>query len=113
MRIVNQTRNTVLADSVVIADRFLKRIKGLLDRTAFKKGESLVIRNCNSVHTFFMAFAIDVLFLDKRNRVVKVIPGLVPFRATWLYWRAAYVIELPAGMIKDTDTREGDVIAIA
>ncbi|MCX5706994.1 MAG: DUF192 domain-containing protein [Candidatus Omnitrophica bacterium] len=75
MRIINQARNTILADQVIVADNPFTRMKGLFGRDEFKKGEALIIKPCNSVHTLFMPFSIDVLFVDKNNQVVKILVG--------------------------------------
>lgn len=113
MALINKTRNTILAENVVVADRLLPRAKGLLGRQEFKKGEGLILRPCNSVHTFFMRFPIDVLFMDRNNRVVKTIAVLKPFRASPVYFSASWTIELPAGTISATGTIAGDIITVA
>ena len=74
----------------------LERTKGLLGSKDFKEGEGLLITPCNSVHTFFMRFAIDVVFLDKENSVVKVVRSMKPFRLA-MALSASAVLELPAG----------------
>jgi len=112
MRIINQTKNTLLAKEAVIAERLIKRTKGLLDRTSFKFGEGIVIRPCKSVHTWFMAFPIDVVFVGKDSRVLRTIPNLRPFRITPLFFKAGYVIELPIGTIQRTETCESDLILL-
>lgn len=76
-----------------------------------KAHSALIIKPCNSVHTLFMKFPIDILFLDKNNKVVKVKHSLKPFRITAIYFNARIVIELPAGTAKATNTREEDSIA--
>lgn len=113
MQITNTIKNTTLADTVIVAATFLKRTKGLLGREEFRNGESLVIRPCNSIHTFFMKFAIDVLFVDKNSRIVKAVSRLEPFRITPIYFSAHFVVELPAGTIEFSHTQAGDTIRIA
>lgn len=112
MKIINKTKNTVLAQNTVVADTVFRRIKGLLGRKDFIKGEALVIKPCNSIHTFFMQFPIDVLFVDKHNQVIKVISSLKPFRLTYIYFDAAFVIELPVGTTQSTFTYKGDILSI-
>jgi len=113
MRIINTTRNTVLANEVAIADTALGRMKGLLGRKSLQAGRALVINPCNSIHTLFMRFSIDVLFLDKDSRVVKSVSFIKPFRFSPIYFSACMVIEFPAGTIQATRTQEGDIISIA
>jgi uncharacterized membrane protein (UPF0127 family) len=106
MRIFNQTKNVLLADEAITADSVFKRLKGLLGRKEFKKGEALILQPCKSIHTFFMRFPIDVLFVDKHNKVIKSIAHLEPFRFTRLYVNAAFVIELPEDTIRSSLTSE-------
>lgn len=110
MAIINKTKNTVIAEKVVIADKPLKRMKGLLGRRDFRVGEALVIKPCNSIHTFFMRFPIDVLFVDRDNRVIKAISNLKPFRLTAIHFNAALVIELPQATIQSTATQKSDCL---
>ena len=100
MRLINQTQNTVLAENIFMADTFFKRIKGLLGKQEFLPGEALIIEPCNSVHTFFMRFSIDLLFVDNHYRVIKVLPEFNPNRISCLYWKSRLVIELPRGILK-------------
>jgi uncharacterized protein len=108
MRLINQTRNTILAEDVSLADTLFKRIKGLLGRRDFKRGQALIIKPCNSIHTFFMRFPIDLLFVDETNKVVKLISNLAPFRLGPICLKSRLVVELPAGTIKSTFTTQGD-----
>jgi uncharacterized membrane protein (UPF0127 family) len=112
MALLNQTKNTILAQRVVIADNPLSRMKGLLGRKIFLKGEALVIKPCNAIHTFFMRFAIDCLFLDHNSKVVRAITNLKPWRITSPHFSSHSVIELPSGVVKDSSTKEGDIISL-
>ncbi|MCU0651423.1 MAG: DUF192 domain-containing protein [Candidatus Omnitrophica bacterium] len=112
MKIINQSKNTLLADKAVIACTPLARMRGLLGRAELKLGEALILKPCNSVHTFFMRFAIDVLFLDKNNRVNKIISVMKPFCISGIYLRSHSAIELPAGMIKSSLTTQGDTLLL-
>jgi len=112
MRVINKTKNTILARDAVVAQRLIPRTKGLLDRTTFKLGEGLIIKPCKSVHTYFMLFPIDVLFVNKENKVIRAISNLQPFRVTAIVFKAAYVIELPAGTLQRTDTVESDLLLL-
>jgi hypothetical protein len=111
MRCANATRGTVLASSLEVADSGPARNKGLLSRDGLAPGEGLWILPCQSVHTFFMRFPIDLVYIDGRKRVRKarsaVGPGRVSFCLT-----AQSVIELPAGMIQQTQTQRGDTLVI-
>ena len=110
-RLVNRTRGAVLAVRIERAERVLDRMRGLLGRPAFREGDALAIAPCASIHTFFMKFPIDAVFLDRQGRVVRAVAELRPWRATRFHLRADQVVELPAGTLSRTGTREGDQLA--
>ena len=112
MKIVNISKDTILADKAEMADTFFKRLIGLLNRKSLNKGEALILSPANSIHSFFMRFNIDVLFLDKSNKVVASLPSFKPFRLSPLYFQSASVIELPESTIRMTNTQSGDTIQI-
>ena len=111
-KIVNLSRDITLSDNAVIADTLSARIKGLLGRKKLGEGEALVIKPCNSVHNFFMRFSIDLLFVDRQDRIVKIVQAMPPFRLSSISLNASYVIELPAGIISSTQTKIGDRIRL-
>jgi uncharacterized protein len=111
LRLVNRTTGAVLAVRVARAKRMLERLRGLLGRDALGEGEALAIAPCASIHTFFMRFAIDAVFLDRRGRVVRAIAELRPWRATRFHLGAVQVVELPAGSLARSGTREGDELS--
>lgn len=110
--IINKTKNTTIANVIYLADTPLKRMKGLLGRKSLGILEAMVIKPCNSIHTLFMHFKIDVLFIDKNNRVIMGIVNMPPFRLSPIYLTSKFVVELPAGTIQSTNTTKGDQIAI-
>lgn len=112
MKIINTTKNTLIAREAVVADNFFTRLKGLLGKNELKDGGALIIRRCNSIHTFFMRFSIDAVFVDKGNRVVKTLSNIRPYRLSGIYPNADYVIELPAGTILATNTSTSDSVNI-
>ena len=110
MKVINKTRQTVLAENAVIAKTPLKRMIGLLNRSSLEPGEALIIKPCNSIHTFFMRFPIDVIFVDANNRITKTIHSMRPFRISGIYLNALFSIELPTGTLEKTSTHAGDVV---
>ena len=89
-------RGEVVCERCVVADGPLTRLRGLLGRRELPPGEGLLIRPAGAVHTSFMRFPIDVVFLDRDLTVVDVVDGLVPWRAAGR--RGAHaVLELAAG----------------
>ena len=112
MNIYNQTQNILLVDQAMVADNPWKRMKGLLGKKSLSVGQGLIIRPCQSVHMLFMAFAIDVIFLDVNNEVIGLCPRLSPFAFSPVFWKSACAIELPSGTIEKTKTTVGDVFLI-
>ena len=110
MKAYNVRNKRELSHNVQIAQSVFQRMRGLLGKDTLAAGESLWIKRCNSIHTFFMRFPIDVIFLDKNNEVIATKTNLKPHRLTRLYPRAVSVLELPAGIIGATATVVGDKI---
>jgi uncharacterized membrane protein (UPF0127 family) len=81
---------------VVLAQRFWARLVGLLGRRAMAPDEALLLAPCNNIHTFFMRFAIDVVFIDKHGAVLAIVPALAPWRIAAAR-RAHACLELAAG----------------
>ena len=111
MQIRNVTRGSELARQARLARGFWSRLIGLLGRSSLQPGEALVLEPGSSVHTAFMRFAIDVVYLDRSRRVVKVVSALQPFRMSGVLRGVRSVIELPSGTIVATNTAVGDELA--
>jgi uncharacterized protein len=86
----------VVCQRCAVADGPLTRMRGLLGRSQLGDGEGLLLRPANSVHTFFMRFPIDVVFIDSEGHVTRVVRALRPWRVAGSR-RARAVLELPAG----------------
>lgn len=107
LRVINQTRGTQLTSRAGIANTSELRRRGLLKHDSLEEGDGLWIAPCEAVHSFGMKFTIDVLYLDKQKRVVKMRPRMVKSRIS-LCLTANSVLELPEGMIEKTGTQVGD-----
>ena len=107
----NETRQTVVATAADVADTSAKRRVGLLKHDRLEPGEGLWITPCESVHTFFMKFAIDLVYLDKRKKVRKVRHAVPPWRLSACLM-AHSILELPAGAARRSGTERGDQLAI-
>jgi uncharacterized membrane protein (UPF0127 family) len=94
---------------VEVADRGPARTRGLLGRQFLGQGEGLWIVPCEAVHTFGMRFAIDLVFLDRRNIVRKVRSSVPPWRLSGCL-RARSVLELAAGTLERTPVHPGDTL---
>lgn len=110
--ITNTTKNSVIARKGQRADTFFSRMTGLLNKTSLPQDEALIITRCNSIHMFFMKFAIDAIFVDKDNCVIGLLKGIKPFRLSPIFFRSSYVIEAPVGTIVQTETSLGDSINV-
>jgi hypothetical protein len=108
---VNVTRQTEIGCHIEVADTAARRNKGLLGRTGLATGEGLWIVPCEAVHTFAMKFALDLIYLDRKHRVVKVSKSLRPGRISGTL-RAHSVLELPVGAIQATSTERGDQLQL-
>lgn len=93
-----------------VADGPLSRARGLLGRDALPEGVGMLISPCNSIHTCFLRFSIDVVFLDRELRVVDVVERLKPWRAA-LRRGSAAVLELPAGTARRAGIAKGQRLA--
>lgn len=107
-QVVNTTRGTSLATAAWRADNAWTRFVGLMGRSGLAVGAGLHIVPCKSIHMWFMRFPIDVVYLDRDRRVVKVVPALGVFRFSWGGKSANSVLELPSGTIAETGTIAGD-----
>lgn len=107
----NSTRNTVLAESADMADTSAKRRTGLLKHERLNPGDGLWIVPCESVHTFFMKFPIDLVYLDKKRKVRKVRHRVPAWRLS-VCLSAHSILELPAGTLEQTGTKVGDELTI-
>lgn len=100
---------TVVCEHCRVADTMWTRMKGLLGRRELPAGEGILIRPCNSIHMFFMRFAIDAIFLDRKGVVVKVAANVKPWRMAFAR-RAHAVIEVAAGEAERRGITPGDTV---
>ena len=97
----------VVCDRCVVAASPFSRLKGLLGRSELRPGEGLLLRPASAIHTFFMRFSIDAVFLDREWRVVGISDDVPPWRAASSRGAKA-VLELPAGESARRGLRIGD-----
>lgn len=107
MVVRNLTKGTIIASEAAAADTSRKRRTGLLKHESLPEGQGLWIVPTEAVHTFGMKFAIDLLFLDRRKKVLKIRQNMGRRRIA-ICLRAHSVLELPAGAIEATRTSAGD-----
>jgi uncharacterized protein len=114
IQITNQTRDRVLAARGELARSFWARGRGLMGRATLPESYALIIFPESSIHTFFMRMPIDVLFVDRSDKVIGIREAMPPSRpfAGVAPWRGRYVIEMPAGVIAATGTALGDQLVL-
>jgi len=110
MKVINKTKNAMIAENCGWADTLYTRSKGLLGRKGISDNEGLVIIGCRCIHSYFMRFPICAIFIDKNNKVVKVIENFKVNRMSGYYIWADKVIELPPWKAQSTSTLIGDII---
>ena len=96
----NLIYNLEIIAEIFIADSFIKRFLGFMFREK-PHHEAILIKPCNSIHTFFMRFPIDVLFINENMEVVKKIDGLKPGRIIMPQKKCKMVIEGKVGIFKN------------
>jgi uncharacterized membrane protein (UPF0127 family) len=109
--LTNTRTNLDVARTLMTAFDSASRRRGLLHREALEDGTALIIAPTSAIHTFSMRFAIDVAFVARDGRVIKVRPALRPWRVA-AAWRAFAVVEMSAGALQKSDTRPGDELRV-
>jgi uncharacterized membrane protein (UPF0127 family) len=105
--LMNQRTDEALADRIEVAVTRRDRRKGLLGRTGLEPSSALIIAPCFSIHTMFMRFDIDAVFVDDDGRAVKVVRDMSPWRIA-VDATAHAVVEMPAGSLRDRQINIGD-----
>ena len=108
-RLVNQDRATILAEQVRLAGGSVGRRSGLRRRASLPITEGLAIAPCEAIHTFGMRFPIDVVFLDTRYRIRRLVERLKPNRIA-VCFAAALAVELSSGALRRSHSSTGDVL---
>jgi uncharacterized membrane protein (UPF0127 family) len=108
----NKDTGAVLAEAAWLAESHWARLRGLIGRRLLPGG-GMVITPCSGIHTFFMSYPIDVLYIGRDGRVLRCLPALQPNRFGPLDRRAHCVVELPVGTIARTGTQVGHELEFA
>lgn len=112
MKFYHRMTGRLLAERVVLANTFLTRLRGLIARSRLAPTEALWLRPCNGVHTWWMHYAIDVIFLDRELRIVKLVENMRPFRLTTPHREARSVLEMSAHTISRAQIKVGDQLEV-
>jgi uncharacterized membrane protein (UPF0127 family) len=112
-RAVHERSGKALAEELEVERSFIGRTAGLMFRPTLDPGQGMWINPCNGIHMMFMRFAIDAVFLDRKERVKKVYRNLPAWwGVVWFVWGAESVLELPPGSTAGIDLRPGDQILL-
>ncbi len=112
LKLYNSTKNIHIAKDILVAESFYSRLKGLMGKRTFPKDTAIFFKGCSSVHTFFMGFPIDVVFLNKNMVVNSIIENLQPWRCTKPFqFKNYYCIEFYSNNISKKISK-GDTIDV-
>jgi len=112
LKVENLTQGTTVVERGRIADNAWTRFKGLIGVRELAEGDGLAIIPCSGVHCMFMSIPIDVVYVDKEDRVVALDANMKPWAVGRMRRGVRYVIELPTGTIARTRTRTGDQLQV-
>ena len=108
MKCVNAKTGKVIASDLEMKDTYLGRLVGLLGKKGLKEGQGIILKPCSQIHTCFMRFAIDVVFISKDFKVLKIINNMGSWHFSPIVLKSLYTLEVAAGEIQDL--HEGDEV---
>ena len=112
MKLYNISKGSQISSKTKIAGSFFERLMGLMGKNGLEKEECLIITPCNSIHTFFMKFPIDVVFMDREGKVVKLIRGVGPKKMVMPIKGTHFVVEFDSRNEMTCEIEEGDILKI-
>jgi uncharacterized membrane protein (UPF0127 family) len=111
-RVLNQTRGNVVCERTEVAGNPFTRMRGLLGRAGLDQGSGMLFRGESSIHSAFMRFEFDAIFMDRELRVVKLAERIKPWRALGAKG-AGNILELAGGEISRLGVAVGDQLEIS
>lgn len=111
-QLTNKTKNKTLATHLDVASNFSTRAKGLLGKDNLPQGHALLIKNCSSIHTFFMKFDLDVIFVDRNLKVTSIHTNIPAWRLVIPRWGSKDVIEMASGQLSSAIVETGDELYV-
>lgn len=105
-------KQQIICTEVTQATSFHQRLIGLMFKNELQPQSTLWISSCNSIHTCFMKFAIDCIFVDKNLIVKAIYHDIKPWRMTRFVWGADSVFELPSGTLQKFSLQVGDQLHV-
>lgn len=111
MKLLNKTLGITVSNNLRIADTFFSRLLGLIPKKELTGDECLLITRCSGIHTFFMRFPIDAVFMNRDFKVLEIITNLKPYRFSPFYPDSYYVCEFKNNFV-NAKIRIGDFLEI-
>ncbi len=108
----NVSRNDSVAERVRLADTWWTRLRGMLGHPEPAPGEGMLLAPCQSVHMYWMKYALDVVFLDPDGCIVEIYHGLAPSKRSRWHRDADRALELRAGTLASANTQIGDRLVL-
>jgi uncharacterized protein len=112
-RLIREADGTILVPEVEVLASLGQRLKGLLGQTSLEPGRAVWLSPCGSIHTFFMRFDLDLIFLGGDFRVVRLVRGVRPWRMVAGGLRARGVVEMQSGWFPAAALKAGDRVRLA
>lgn len=112
MKLKNLSKQNVIVENVIEAKSYWSRLVGLLKYKSLDRSSSLWLLPCNNIHTFFMRFPIDAVFVDRKLVVQAVYEDLKPGRVIWHVWKAHSAFEMNSGVAKAMNVQKGDQLHV-
>ena len=109
--IISKNKGTLISSKAIIASGFWLRLKGLMFDKAIDERAAVIFYHAPAIHTSFMRFAIDIVFLDKNNKIIKICEAVKPWKIVFCP-QSALVLELPAHRAKERSLQTGDILQI-
>jgi hypothetical protein len=106
----NVSKENIVLENMKLADGFMQKFKGLMGRKKLNKSEGLMLLSCNSIHTCFMRFPIDVVFLNINHEVIAVKQCVRPWRLVNFVKKAYITVEMSEGTIENKNIEVGDLL---
>ena len=110
VRVLNAGTGRAVLEEAEVAEGAWARFRGLMGRKGLPAGRGLIIPGCHGIHTCFMRFAMDAVYLDGGGRIVRIVDAMKPWRLSWCRG-AKSVLEMTSGAAKAAGLKPGDVLA--
>ncbi|MBP7088852.1 MAG: DUF192 domain-containing protein [Candidatus Omnitrophica bacterium] len=111
-KITNKTKNILISPKAKIADDFFKRLIGLMFKKFMDKEEVLIFKHASSIHTCFMRFPIDIVFLNKEMRIIRICKAVKPWRAVFCPG-SLFTLEFPSPAACGKSLELGNILELS